>query len=167
MSFQSRPELVESPTVNVRYGCQSRHTDTSNGVTGSSALHGDEACAWDNDVDTFLVWRGAVQLCGLQAPPLSRSRPPAGSACSRTIQYEHLRVPPYSVRRPYRWADGRLERLPVLATELVASNVDVLIALGPASWAAKRATSTVPIVMAFSGDPVGNGVVSNLARPGG
>jgi putative tryptophan/tyrosine transport system substrate-binding protein len=67
----------------------------------------------------------------------------------------------------YRWADGQLERLPLLATELVATNVDVLIALGPASWAAKRATSTIPIVMAFSGDPVGNGVVTNLARPGG
>jgi putative ABC transport system substrate-binding protein len=67
----------------------------------------------------------------------------------------------------YRWADGQLERLPALATELVASNVDVIIALGPASWAAKRATSAIPIVMAFSGDPVGNGVVTNLARPGG
>jgi putative tryptophan/tyrosine transport system substrate-binding protein len=65
----------------------------------------------------------------------------------------------------YRWADGQLEHLPVLADELVASEVDVLIALGPASWAAKRATSTIPIVMAFSGDPVGNGVVTNLARP--
>jgi putative tryptophan/tyrosine transport system substrate-binding protein len=67
----------------------------------------------------------------------------------------------------YRWADGQLDRLPVLAAELVASNVDVIIALGPASWAAKRATGTIPIVMAFSGDPVGNGIVSNLARPGG
>jgi ABC-type uncharacterized transport system substrate-binding protein len=67
----------------------------------------------------------------------------------------------------YRSADGQLDRLPGLATELVASNVDVIIALGPASWAAKRATSTIPIVMAFSGDPVGNGIVSNLARPGG
>jgi putative ABC transport system substrate-binding protein len=53
----------------------------------------------------------------------------------------------------YRSADGQLDRLPALATELVASNVDVIIALGPASWAAKRATSTIPIVMAFSGDP--------------
>ena len=67
----------------------------------------------------------------------------------------------------YRWADGRLDRLPGLAAELVASNVDVIIAIGPAVWAAKRTTSTVPIVIAFSGDPVGNGVVSNLARPGG
>ena len=67
----------------------------------------------------------------------------------------------------YRWADGRLDRLPELAAELVASNVDVIIAIGPAVWAAKRTTTTVPIVIAFSGDPVGNGVVSNLARPGG
>jgi putative ABC transport system substrate-binding protein len=67
----------------------------------------------------------------------------------------------------YRWADGRLELLPGLVAELVASNVDVIIALGPAAWAAKHTTSTVPIVIAFSGDPVGNGVVSNLARPCG
>jgi ABC-type uncharacterized transport system substrate-binding protein len=67
----------------------------------------------------------------------------------------------------YRWADGRMEQLPTLAAELVSSDVEVIIAIGPAVWAAKRATSTVPIVMAFSGDPVGNGVVSNLARPGG
>jgi putative ABC transport system substrate-binding protein len=67
----------------------------------------------------------------------------------------------------YRWGDGALDRLPGLAAELVASNVDVIIAIGPAVWAAKRATSTIPIVIAFSGDPVGNGVVTNLARPGG
>jgi putative ABC transport system substrate-binding protein len=67
----------------------------------------------------------------------------------------------------YRWADGHLDRLPALAAELVTSNVEVIIAIGPAVWAAKRTTSTIPIVIAFSGDPVGNGVVSNLARPGG
>jgi putative tryptophan/tyrosine transport system substrate-binding protein len=67
----------------------------------------------------------------------------------------------------YRWADGRLDRLPELAAELLANGVDVIVAIGPAVWAAKRATTTVPIVIAFSGDPVGNGVVSNLARPGG
>jgi putative tryptophan/tyrosine transport system substrate-binding protein len=67
----------------------------------------------------------------------------------------------------YRWADGGFERLPSLAAELIASKVDVIIALGPATWAAKGATNTVPVVIAFSGDPVGNGVVSNLARPGG
>lgn len=67
----------------------------------------------------------------------------------------------------YRWADGVLDRLPDLAAELVASKVDVIIALGPAVWAAKRTTTTVPIVIAFSGDPVGDGVVSSLAQPAG
>jgi putative ABC transport system substrate-binding protein len=67
----------------------------------------------------------------------------------------------------HRWADGRFELLPILAAELIATKVDVIIALGPATWAAKGATNTVPVVIAFSGDPVGNGMVSNLARPGG
>ena len=65
----------------------------------------------------------------------------------------------------YRWADGRQERLPELAAELVASQVDVIVAIGASVWAAKQQTSTVPIVIAFSGDPVGTGMVSNLARP--
>jgi putative ABC transport system substrate-binding protein len=67
----------------------------------------------------------------------------------------------------YRWAGGRRERLPELAAELLAANVEVIVAIGPAVWAAKQQTKTVPIVIAFSGDPVGTGMVSNLARPGG
>jgi putative ABC transport system substrate-binding protein len=66
-----------------------------------------------------------------------------------------------------RSANGALGRLPDLAAELVAAKVDAIIALGPATWAAKRATTTVPIIVAFSGDPVGDGVVTSLARPGG
>ena len=66
-----------------------------------------------------------------------------------------------------RFADGQMDRLPGLAAELVDDNLDVMISIGPAAWAAKRATTTVPIVIAFSGDPVRNGMVSNLARPGG
>jgi putative ABC transport system substrate-binding protein len=67
----------------------------------------------------------------------------------------------------HRWANGQLDSLPTLAAELVASKIDVMIALGPATWAAKRATTTIPIITTFSGDPVGVGLVSNLARPGG
>ena len=67
----------------------------------------------------------------------------------------------------HRWASGQLDSLPALATELVASKIDVMIALGPATWAAKRATTTIPIITTFSGDPVGVGLVSNLSRPGG
>jgi ABC-type uncharacterized transport system substrate-binding protein len=67
----------------------------------------------------------------------------------------------------YRWAEGHQDRLPELAAELVASKVDVIVAIGASVWAAKRQTTTVPIVIAFSGDPVGTGMVPNLARPGG
>lgn len=66
-----------------------------------------------------------------------------------------------------RHADGVLDRLPQLAAELVAAKVDLIIALGPAVWAAKQATTTIPIVIAFSGNPERQGVVASLARPGG
>ena len=72
-----------------------------------------------------------------------------------------------NLRTIHRWADGQLNRLPTLAAELVASKIDVMIALGPATWAAKQTTSSIPIVTTFSGDPVGLGLISNLARPGG
>jgi putative ABC transport system substrate-binding protein len=68
----------------------------------------------------------------------------------------------------YRYAENRLERLPELAAELVRLNVDVIVArgtLGP--LAAKRATSTIPIVMTAAGDPLGSGLVASLARPDG
>jgi putative tryptophan/tyrosine transport system substrate-binding protein len=67
----------------------------------------------------------------------------------------------------YRWADRSLDRLPALARELVAAKVDVIVTHGSAgARAAKAATSTVPIVIAVIGDPVANGVVATLARPG-
>jgi putative ABC transport system substrate-binding protein len=65
------------------------------------------------------------------------------------------------------WADGHLDRLPELAAQLIADKADIIIALGPSAWAAKRATTTVPIVIAFSGDLVQTGMLSNLAQPGG
>ena len=68
----------------------------------------------------------------------------------------------------YRWAEGKLDRLPGLAAELVRLNVDVIVAGGSTSTgAARKATSTVPIVMAQVNDPVGSGFVAGLARPGG
>ena len=66
-----------------------------------------------------------------------------------------------------RHADGALDRLPGLAAELVAAQVDLIIALGPAVWAARQATASIPIVIAFSGNPERQGVVASLARPGG
>jgi putative tryptophan/tyrosine transport system substrate-binding protein len=68
----------------------------------------------------------------------------------------------------YRSADGRPERFPDLATELVRLKVDLIVTRGtPATLAAKQATGSIPIVMASSGDPLGLGIVSSLARPGG
>jgi len=69
----------------------------------------------------------------------------------------------------YRWANGRDERLPVLAAELVERNVTVLVSSGgvPASIAAHKATKTVPIVFITGGDPVGHGWVTSINNPGG
>jgi putative ABC transport system substrate-binding protein len=68
----------------------------------------------------------------------------------------------------WRFADGNFERLPSLAADLVSSKVDVIVAVGsPAISAAQKATPTIPIVMATTGDPVGSGFVKSLARPGG
>jgi putative tryptophan/tyrosine transport system substrate-binding protein len=68
----------------------------------------------------------------------------------------------------YRWAEGRYDRLPALAVDLVGSKVDVIVTVGGVSsaLAAKSATSTIPIVFSAA-DPVGAGLVASLARPGG
>jgi len=68
----------------------------------------------------------------------------------------------------FRWAEGHEDRLPELAAELVGLKVDVIVTAGtPGTLAARRATRTVPIVMTATGDPVRNGLVASLARPGG
>ena len=69
----------------------------------------------------------------------------------------------------YRWAEGRYDRLPALAAELVKRRVDVIVTQGgiPPTRSAKSATSTIPIVFAVGTDPVEDGLVASLARPGG
>ena len=67
----------------------------------------------------------------------------------------------------YRWADGRSDRFPEMAAELVRMKVDVILTSGSAGLAAKRATSVIPIVLALAVVPLGGGLVASLARPGG
>jgi ABC-type uncharacterized transport system substrate-binding protein len=68
----------------------------------------------------------------------------------------------------YRWAEGNYERLTALAADLVHRKVDIIITQGtPAAFAAKQATTTIPIIMAIVGDPVDSGIVASYSRPGG
>jgi putative tryptophan/tyrosine transport system substrate-binding protein len=68
----------------------------------------------------------------------------------------------------WRSAEGKLDRLPALAAELVRLKVDIIVTAGPApTRSAKEATNTIPIVMTNEGDPIGTGFVASLARPGG
>ena len=81
---------------------------------------------------------------------------------------QHGYVEGKNIALEVRSANGRYEALPALARELVAAKVDVIVAFGtPPSQAAKAATTTIPIVMAGVGDPLGTGLVTSLARPGG
>ena len=73
-----------------------------------------------------------------------------------------------NLRIEYRWADGKADRLPSLASELVRLEVDLIVTHStPGARAAKQATKTIPIVIAAVGDPVRTGIVASLARPGG
>jgi putative ABC transport system substrate-binding protein len=68
----------------------------------------------------------------------------------------------------YRWAEGQDEQLPSLAVELVRLKPDVIVTTGtPGTLAARQATSTIPIIFASAGNPVGAGLAASIARPGG
>jgi len=96
----------------------------------------------------------------------------AGSAPASTALFDGLRelgwVEGKNVSFERRYADNRLERLPEFAAELVRHKVDLIVTFGTlAPLAAKQATTTIPIVLAAAGDPLGSGLVASLARPGG
>jgi len=68
----------------------------------------------------------------------------------------------------YRWAEGKYERFPTLIAEMIALKVELIVTAGtPAALAVKKATTSIPLVMIAVGDPVANGLITSLARPGG
>lgn len=125
----------------------------------------------------------AIILLALPAPGEAQ---PAGKvyrigylgSATRSVESKHLEVFERRLRElgyasqnaiiESRWADGKLDRLPELAADLVRLKVDVIAAAGnPSIIALKGATATIPIVMVVAGDPVGMGLVRSLGRPGG
>jgi len=107
---------------------------------------------------------------------LSRDLHPADSRAAAPHRLEVFRqglrelgyIEGKSIVIEYRYADGRLERLPALAEELVRLKVDIIVTdTGAPARAAKKATSTIPIVVVSAGNPIQGGLVASLARPGG
>ena len=97
-------------------------------------------------------------------------------AASESTRFEGIRlalrergyIEGQNIATEYRYAEGKRNRYSELAAELVRLKVDLIVAVGgPSVLAAKAATTTIPIVMAGVGDPVGEGLVVSLARPGG
>jgi putative ABC transport system substrate-binding protein len=103
---------------------------------------------------------------------LSPGNPPPNDAFHQRERFEGgLRdlgwMPGSTIIVEYRYAEGKLDRLPMLAEELVRIPVDVIVARGLTIAAARQSTSRIPIVMAADPDPVRSGFVASLARPGG
>jgi putative ABC transport system substrate-binding protein len=107
-----------------------------------------------------------VPRVGILSPIFSAASPQMGAFREglRALGY----IEGQNVILEFRTAEGRFERLPDLAVELIRLKVDVIVTGGPpAPKAAKQATSTIPIVFAVEGDPVAEGLVASLAQPGG
>jgi putative ABC transport system substrate-binding protein len=137
----------------------------------------------------FLTLLGGALASSLASPPAAPAQPVgkrytlglfSAGVGPESARYPAFWTPFFDALRELGWVEGKnvaverryaeneVERLPVLASELVRLNVDVIVGVGTlAPLAAKQATSTIPIVMTAAGDPVGSGLVASLARPGG
>lgn len=121
-----------------------------------------------------VAWPGVARAQQMPAPVIGfmHAASPTSNRLQVTRFEEGLREAGFIVGQnvavEYRWAEGRYERLPVIAAELVARKVAVLATGTPvAALAAKNATTAIPIVFVVGSDPVANGLVASLARPGG
>ena len=126
------------------------------------------ACATACPISALAQERGKIPRIGYLSPASARS----GILLRDDMFRQGLRDLGYfegtNIVIEYRFADGQFERLPALAKDLVDINVDVIVAsVTQASLAARDATRTIPIVIAGVSDPVGSGLIANLARPGG
>jgi putative ABC transport system substrate-binding protein len=110
---------------------------------------------------------GKVPRIGYLCPTLPSSLLPQTEAFRQGLK-ELGYIEGKNIALEYRWGEGKIARMPDLAAQLVRLKVDVIVSCGPvATRFAKEATATIPIVMATDSDPVGNGFVASLARPGG
>jgi len=104
-----------------------------------------------------------ITIIGVLAPPSFTA-----SEGLREGLHELGYVEGQNLRLEYRWAEGPIEQYANSVSELIQIGAAVIVTYGtPAALTAQRTTATIPIVMAAIGDPVGSGVVPNLARPGG
>jgi putative ABC transport system substrate-binding protein len=133
----------------------------------------------------FITLLGGAATASMLAPPAAPAQQPGkpptvaflgGSAASAQPQWAAVFLPRLrelgwvegrNVAIEVRWADGRTERFAEIAAEFVRLKVDVIVTAGPPTYAAKQATSVIPIVFATVADPLGDGLVASLARPGG
>lgn len=111
------------------------------------------------------VWRVGVLSPGGRPDALESN---SGVAALRRELRELGYIEGENLAIEWRFADGRYERFPVLAADLVQQKMDLIVTMGPtATGAAQKVTTAIPIVMANSDDPVGSGFVRSLAHPGG